>query len=232
MLTKFSTPISELPSFLSTISMVSDDKTSIIQKLRDSERKSPSVYEPTRDLVLAILEGKLDFAAAMLQAWRIADETEKKCATQVLGALQDFLTRQRPAHIVSLRKLEFLLPNGLPLTIAPIWIRQFNPDRLMVLHFWQTAFTDLQLSAAAAVLRHVLRGHDYESCEIDFISVPYLELAKRRRAEIYTWTRLRPLSPEGLNRFWGRFVDAWKDYHMEGRRLIKTKPRKTLFDIR
>lgn len=230
MLTKFSTPIDELPSFLSTISMVSDDKASIIQKLRDSERKSPSVYEPTRDLVLAILEGKLDFAAAMLQAWRIADETEKKCATQVLGALQDFLTRQRPAHIAPLRKLEFLLPNGLLLNIAPIWIRQSNPDRLMVLHFWQTAFTEQQLSAAAAVLRHAIRGHDYESSEIDFISVPYLEIAKRRRAEIYTWTRLRPLTAEQLQRFWERFIGAWNEYQREGRRTIKTRPLKSLFD--
>ena len=143
--TKFSTPINELPSFLSTISMVGDDKHSILQRLQDAERKSPSVYEPTRALFLAILEGKLDFEKAMQQAWRLQDETEKKCATQVLDASKHFFEQQRPAHIAALTGLVFTLSNGLRLSISPIWVRQCDPDRILVLHFWQKAFSDWQL---------------------------------------------------------------------------------------
>jgi hypothetical protein len=36
-----STPLNELPAFLSTISMVVDDRASIIERLTQVERKSP-----------------------------------------------------------------------------------------------------------------------------------------------------------------------------------------------
>ena len=228
--TRFSTPISELPSFLSTISMVSDDKYSIIQKLRDAERKSPSVYEPTRALFLATLEGKINFEKAMQQAWRIPDETEKKCATQVLYASKDFLERQRPAHVAALTGLVFTLPNGLPLSVSPFWIRQCDPDRILVLHFWQTAFSEWQLSAAAAVLRHALDDHEYAASEIDFISVPFSEALNRRRFEIYNWRTLKPLQSDELKRFWDRFISAWSEYQYKGPRAIKVRRHKTLFD--
>ena len=210
--------------------MVGDDRHSIIQKLRDAERKSPSVYEPTRALFLSVLRGKLDFEKAMQQAWRISDDVEKKCATQVLYASKDFLESQRPAHIAALTGLVFSLPNGLPLSVSPIWVRQSDPDRILVLHFWQTPFSDWQLSAAAAVLRQVLADYEYGASEIDFISVPFSEVSNRRRFELYSWRKLKVMPPDELKRFWDRFISAWNEYQHKGPRAIKVRRDKTLFD--
>jgi hypothetical protein len=46
---ELSTPLRELPKFLSTISMVTDDIAAIVQKLKFAERKSPSRYDPARE---------------------------------------------------------------------------------------------------------------------------------------------------------------------------------------
>ncbi len=230
--TKFSTPIDQLPTFLSTISMVGDDRSAIIQKLREAERKSPSVYEPTRELFLTVLEGKLSFEKAMVQAWRVADYTEKKCATQVLEASKDFLQNQRPAYISRLSGMKFTLPNGLPLAVSPVWIRHLNPDRLLILHFWQASFSQWQLSAAGAVLRSALLDQlpQYAACEIDFISVPFVETANGRRFDKYSWTKLRPLNESETNRFWNRFLSAWTDYQRGPSRVIRLKRGPTLFE--
>ncbi len=53
---EFSTPLVELPSFLSTISMVGDDQNATVQKLIQAERKSPPVYDLARALFLAVLQ--------------------------------------------------------------------------------------------------------------------------------------------------------------------------------
>ena len=232
MLTKFSTPINELPSFLSTISMVGDDQSAIIQKLRDAERKSPSGYGPTRDLFLTILQGKLSFEKAMDQAWLIKDDTERKCATQVLETSKQFLLGQHPARIAPLLGLNFSLPNGLSLAVSPVWIRQSDQTRLLVLHFWQSAFTQWQLAAAAAILRSSLmrQKHEYASCEIDLISVPFFELINGRRFEIYNWAKLKPLDDTGLNRFLDRLVSAWNEYKKHSPREVKARHSRTLFD--
>lgn len=230
--TKFSTPLNELPTFLSTISMVGDDHSAIVQKLREAEHKSPSVYGPTRDLFLAVLEGKLSLDRAIVQAWRIKDHTEKKCATQILGVARDFLRLQRAAHVALLGDMKFILPNGLPLDVSPVWVRQSNPDRLLVLHFWQTAFSPWQLSAAAAVLRSTLfdQKPQYAGCDIDFISIPFSQIANARRFELYNWTKLKPLSESGTKRFWDRFLSAWIEYQRRGPREIRPKRIRTLFD--
>lgn len=229
---KFSTPITELPSFLSTISMVRDDHYSIVQKLRDAEQKSPPVYNPTRDLFLATLSGRLPYNKAMEQAWRLTDAVEKSCATQILDAAKNFLENERPCHIAPLTGLSFALPNGLPLPVTPIWLRQFNPNRVLVLHFWQTPFSQWQLGAAAAVLRASITRQipEYSSSEIDFISVPLVEATSKRRFEKLNWTRLKPLSDDDLARFWSQFLKAWNEYHRRGPREIRARRQRTLFD--
>jgi hypothetical protein len=230
MLTKFSTPISELPSFLSTISMVSDDLTFTIQRLKEAEQPPPAIYEPTRDLFLTILQGKLRFDDAWKQASRIPYPTERKCACQVLDVARDFFADQLPARIYPLKGLRYSLPNGLPLQISPIWIRETSPNRLLILHFWQTPFSDWQRSAMASVLREALEGSENAPSEIDFISVPFSDRANRRQFEVYNWKRLKPLSDIELKRFWKAFLDAWAEYQRRGPREIKIKRRKTLFD--
>jgi hypothetical protein len=102
---EFSTPLLELPSFLSTISMVGDDQNAIVERLIQAERKSPPVYDPARELFLTVLEGKLSFERARTQAWRLFNEVERKCALQILDASENFLRGERPARIVSIAAL-------------------------------------------------------------------------------------------------------------------------------
>lgn len=229
---QFSTPLSELPTFLSTISMVVDDRSVIIQKLRQAERKSPSVYEPSRELFLRVLEGKLDFDRATVQARRIADEIERRCAVQILDASEHFLRSERPARHFRLPHLEYTLPNGLSLDVSPIWVRNFDPDRLMVLHFWQASLSDRQLAAAAAVLRTALLTSQpqYTSCEIDFVSIAFFQSGNRRRFERYNWVKLKPLKEAELSRFWRHFAAAWSQYQSMEPREVTPRRVKGLFD--
>jgi hypothetical protein len=229
---EFSMPLVELPTFLSTISMVMDDRTAIVQKLIQAERKSPPVYAPSRDLFLTVLEGKLSFENAVVQARRLIDETERKCATQIVDASEQFLRNERPTYISALPNLKFILPNGLQLDVSPVWLRHFNPDRLLVLHFWQTPLSGWQFSAAAAVLRAALfeAQPQYSSCEIDFVSIAFSRFGNGRRFERYSWTKLNPLSNTELYKFWKHFLSAWSQYQRLGPREIKRKRTGGLFD--
>jgi len=228
---ELSTPLVELPTFLSTISMVADG-VSIVQKLIKAERKSPPVYGPSRELFLSILRGKLDFDNAVIQARRLTDETERKCAVQIIDASEQFLRNERPVVVTELSHLRYALPNGLQLDISPVWLRHFHPERLLVLHFWQTPLTERQLSAAAAVLRAALfEVHpQYSSCEVDFISVAFSQFGSDRRFERNNWVRLKPLGDNELRRFWSQFLVAWSEYHRIGPREIKRKRNNGLFD--
>jgi hypothetical protein len=123
---EFSTPLAELPTFLSTISMVVDDRAAIIQSLIQAERKSPPVYEPSRDLFLRVLEGGLAFDRATVQARRLRNETERRCAVQILDASELFLRSERPIRISRLKNLDYVLPNGLHLNVSPIWLRHLT----------------------------------------------------------------------------------------------------------
>lgn len=161
---QLSMPLTELPTFLSTISMVVDDRPAIVQKLIQAERKSPPVYEPSRELFLKVVEGKLSFDSATVQAQRLADETERRCAAQIMDASAQFLRSERAARVSRFPGLEYTLPNGLHLDVSPVWLRHLDPSRLMVLHFWQTPLSDWQLSAAAAVLKTaLLNRHRFHS---------------------------------------------------------------------
>jgi hypothetical protein len=214
---ELSTPLAELPTFLSTISMVADG-VSIVQKLIQAERKSPPVYGPSRDIFLSVLKGKLGFDNAVIQARRLADETERKCAVQIIDASEQFLRNERPATITELSSLKYALPNGLKLDISPVWLRHFHPERLLILHFWQTPLTQRQLGAAAAVLRAALFDEhpQYSSCEVDFISVAFSQFGSGRRFERYNWVGLKPLDGDELRRFWSQFLAAWSQYQRIG----------------
>jgi hypothetical protein len=229
---EFSTPLVELPTFLSTISMVGDEQGAIVQRLIQAERKSPAVYDPTRDLFLSALEGKLSFEKAMAQAWNLIDETQRKCAVQILDASEHFLRGERHARVGPLPSLEYHLPNGLPLKIKPVMLRHFSPERLMVLHFWQSPLSQWQLSAAAAVLRSAVRTQlpQLSSCEVDFISVATSPTGNRRQFQKFNWTKLKPLNQAELDRFWNRFLTAWSQYQRGGPRKIKRWKTRGLFD--
>lgn len=228
---ELSTPLVELPTFLSTISMVVDG-ASIVQKLIQAERKSPPVYGPSRDLFLSILKGQLRLDNAVVQARCLADETERRCAVQIIDASERFLRNEPPIVVAELSKLKYALPNGLQLDISPVWLRHFNPERLLVLHFWQTPLTERQLSAAAAVLRAALFDvhPQYSSCEVDFISVAFSQFGSGRRFERYNWVRLKPLDDNELRRFWSQFIAAWSQYQRIGPREVKRKRNSGLFD--
>lgn len=229
---EFSTPIEELPTFLSTISMVVDDQSMIVQKLREAERKAPPIYASTRDLFLTVLSGRLSFHDATVQARRIVDQTERRCAVQVIDASEQFLREERPAHIAPLQKLEYALPNGLILKVLPVWLREASPDRLLILHFWQTPLSQWQLGAAASVLRGAIasRYPQYSACEIDFISVAFSQMGQGRRFERYNWMRLKPLSISEIDRFWKQFLAGWSRYQRQGPREIARRWKGGLFD--
>ncbi len=230
---EYSKPLVDLPSFLSTISMVVDDDTAIIQQLIQAERKSPSIYGPTRDLFVSVLQGNFSFDVALKHASStITDETERRCAIAVLRASERFL-REEPNHPVRLLpRMEYILPNGMPLDVSPVWLRHFHSQRLMVLHFWQTPLSSWQLSAAATVLRASLfkAYPQYSSSELDFISVSLDSFADRRRFERLNWTKLKPLDDEQLTRFWKKFLRAWSDYQRRPPRVIRHHREPTLFD--
>lgn len=229
---EFSTPLVELPSFLSTISMVGDDQAAIVQRLVQAERKSPSFYDPARDLFLSALEGKLSFEKVMAQAWNITDETERKCALQVLWASEQFLREERHARVGLLSNLKYHLPNGLPLNVTPVRLRHLSSGRLLVLHFWRTPLSQWQLSAAAGVLRLTLHTQipKLDSCEIDFISVALTPSGDRREFQRLNWNRLKPLHRAELDRFWNQFLEAWSRYQRGGPRKINRRKFSGLFD--
>jgi hypothetical protein len=229
---ELSTPLVELPTYLSTISMIVDDKAAIVQKLIQAKRKSPPVYQPSRDLFLKVLQGKLSFDGAVIQSRRLADETERKCAVQIIDASEHFLRNERSTNVSELLHLAYPIPNGLNLNISPVWLRHFSPERLIVLHFWQTPLTPRQLSAAASVLRTALFDCQlqYSTCEIDFISVAFSRFGNTRRFERYNWSSLKLLSENELARFWNQFISGWSQYQRLGPREIKRKRIRDLLD--
>jgi hypothetical protein len=229
---EYSKPLLELPSFLSTISMVVDDRSLIVQKLIQAERKSPAIYAPTKDFFCSVLQGRFSFEEALHQAHHLTDITERKCAIGVLRASEGFLRGERPVPVTSFPNMTYSLPNGMELNVSPILIRHFNPERLMVLHFWQDPLSDWQLSAAGAVLRSAIcdQQSQYRSCEVDFISVPFPEFSPRRRFERYSWTKLKPHSAEELERSWRQFLSAWMEYQRKGPREIRRRRTTSLFD--
>jgi hypothetical protein len=227
----FSTPLNELPSFLSSISMVVDDRTSIVRSLTQAERKSPTRYEPAKDLFCRVLQGDFTFAEALTQAGEVADSTERKHAVDILRASARFLVSESPARVGAFPTMNILIPNGMKLAVTPLWLRHLAPPRLMILHFWLTPLTPRQLSAAAAVLRAALLIHHpaYSGCELDFISVSQPDGAPARNFERYSWTKIKPLSETDLAYFWRQFCEAWSEYQKRGPRTFYRRRQTELF---
>ena len=230
---QLSKPLTELPSFLSTISMVVDDRSEIIRSLIAAERKSPPIYAPSRDHFCAVLEGKLTFDQAMVQARALADETERKCAIAILDASENFLRSEPPAPIGAFPSMHYRLPTGLTLNVSPLWLRRTSPERLMVLHFWQTPLSPWQLSAAGAVIRTAISQNQrqHSSCEIDFVSIPLPEGTLRRRFERYNWAALNPLDEVDLGRFWKQLLNAWAVYQRKEPREIRRRREPDMLDL-
>ena len=213
-----SKPLSELPTFLSTISMVVDDRTSMVDSLTQAERKSPSRYEPARELFCRVLQGDLSVAQAIVQARKVSDPTERTCAVDILKASERFLGADTPAHIGLFPAMLTSIPNGMKLSVSPIWLRHLNPQRLMVLHFWRTPLSAWQLGAAAAVLQAALVRHrpEYSNCELDLISVS----GSPRRFERYSWEKLKPLKEADLLDFGSNSARHGRTIRVEGRGVL------------
>jgi len=227
-----STPLSELPAFLSTISMVVDDRALIIERLIQAERKSPPRYEPAKELFCRVLQGDLSVTQALAQARNVTDPVERKCAVDILEASKKFLFSAAPAHIGLFPSMNISIPNGMQLSVSPVRLRHLNSQRLMVLHFWQTPLSTWQLSAAGAVLRAALARNqpDYSNCELDFISVSVPGATSQRRFERYSWAKLKPLNDADLSRFWKQFCTAWSEYQSKGPRQFRRKRQSDMFD--
>lgn len=214
--------------------MVSDDRMAIIRNLIRAERKSPPYYEPARNLFRCVLEGKLSLKQVKEQARRLLDDHERHCAVDILSASSEFLRTEPKSRVGLFPAMSINLSNELALGIFPVWIRHLSPERLMILHFWQTPLSERQLSAAAAVLRTALNAHqpDYLASELDFVSVALPLNGSVRRFERYGWVRIKPLNDGELQRFWKPFCDAWFEYQSRGLRQIRRRRDPGLFDRR
>ena len=229
-----SKPLTMLPAFLSAVSMVGDDQEHTIRQLTYAERKSPPFYNPARDLFIRVLQGDFNVERAVAEAHRLSDDVERKCASDVLEASRSFLMREAPAKVGQLDPMEVHLPNGMELSVSPVWIRHLRPQpRLMILHFWQRPLSDWQLSAAAAILIAALKRHDPAclSLDIDFVSVAVPDYSAGRRLRVYDWYSLKPLDDDGLSRFLHRLCAAWAAYQCREPRVIKSRHNRDLFDV-
>ena len=229
-----SKPLTILPSYLSAISMVGDDLEYTIRQLTYAERKSPPVYNPARDIFIRVLQGDFDVDRGVTEANRLQDGVERQCAREVLETSRNFLANQPPARVRRLDAMSISLPDGTDLNISPVWIRHLHPQpRLMVLHFWQQALTDWQLSAAGSVLIEALKGHN-KNClglDLDFVSVAIPDRAASRRLILYDWYKLHPLDSEDLRRFLDRLCAAWAAYQRRERRVIRNRSGPDLFEV-
>jgi hypothetical protein len=230
---ELSTPLTKPPSFLSTVSMVVDDESSIVKDLVKAERKSPPVYDPAKEMFCKVLQGKLRFAQALTQARALVDP-ERRCAVEVLEASEEFLRGERVARIGPFPDMNHSLPNGLDLLVSQVHLRHLEPAQLMILHFWRQELSRRQLSAAAAILKSCLEmmKSDFQSSEIDFISVTFPDNATSRSFRVYHWADLAPLQPEALQKFWEPFCRAWRVYQAQGPRPIKSRRGPDLFGLR
>lgn len=229
---QISKPLEELPAFLSTISMVVDDRAAIVRELVQAERTSPSCYQPARDLFLSILKGEFSHEKALEQAKYLTDAVEARCAVAVLTVAADFLKSQSPSHLLRLEFPLATLPTGMALKVGPVWVRHWQAEeRLLVLHLWQSPLTQRQLGAAGRLVRDAVyaRHPRYATSEIDFISVATPDLASGRRFHCYGWEALKVLNDAENLRFWRQFGEAWDVYLRRGPRIVKSRRSPDLF---
>src|SRR6185312_11883670 len=99
MMIGFAGHLKELPSFLSTVSTIVDDFEASLSNLRKLERPPPNIYEPTRQIWLKVLMGQFSVDQAFAEASRLHDDTERRCAVDVLTASRHVLTEEPRARI-------------------------------------------------------------------------------------------------------------------------------------
>jgi hypothetical protein len=167
----------------------------------------------------------------MYHARRLADATERNCAIDVLNASKAFLIKQPPGKVGQLERMKIRLPNSMDLVVSPVWVRHLDTDRLMILHLWESALSNWQLSAAGAILLSALRQHKPEcaSLKLDFISIAVPPHRDKRQLQVYSWESLQPLDDVGLFRFFQRLCAGWKEYRRRGPRPIKKRAQPDLF---
>lgn len=232
MVDDLSKPLEALPGFLSTISMVEDDQAAVIKGFIGAERKSPPRYDVARQLIFRILEGQISLQQAQNFADSVSDPIVRRCALQVLHASQPFLEGAPIAPVAALPSMSVEVRAGLSLSVGPIWVRQLEEPRLLLLHVWDQPLNERQVRAALAVLRIALANQQpaWSYREIDFVSVATPELAAKRHCRVYNWQTLAPMEEDELARFFRDMLSAWDAYHRIGPRLVKRRGPPGLFD--
>lgn len=232
MVDDLSKPLDELPGFLSTISMVEDDRAQVIKGFIAAERKSPPRYDAARQLILSVLEGRVSYPKARKLADTVSDAVNRRCAQQVLQASQPFLEGAPAGPVSRLPPMSFGVRPGLSLAVGPVWIRQLEEPRLLLLHLWDRPLNDRQVRAAFAILKRALTTQQpsYSYREIDFISVATPDLAAARRCQHYGWKTLAPMEDDELARFLRDILLAWDEYHRMEPRPIKRRGPPDLFE--
>lgn len=232
MVEDLSKPLGALPGFLSTISMVEDDQAQVIKGFIGAERKSPPRYGAARQLVLRVLEGQISLQQARDLADTVSDPVDRRCAQQVLRASQPFLESATAAPLSPLPLMSVEVRAGLSLSVGPVWVRQLEEPRLLLLHLWDRPLNKRQVRAVLAILRNALAAQQpaWSYWEIDFVSVATPELASERRCRVYGWRTLDPMEDDELARFFRDMLSAWDEYHRMGPRPVKRRGAPGLFD--
>lgn len=211
----FGTSLTEFPSFLSAVSMVTDDREYGIKELIRAEHPSPPIYDLARDLFIGVWQGDFTYEAALRQARLEKGSTERNCAVEVLEISKRFLKSRNSKKILKIQHPPYIrLPNGMPLKVGPLWV-QDGKNRLAILHFWLQALTELQVRAAAGILQLAMAndGHQYAGFELDFISTAMPHYASGRRFSLLGWDEIKPLRDADLGHFLQKLYDLWDEYH-------------------
>lgn len=232
MVEDLSKPLEALPGFLSTISMVEDDQAQVIKGFISAERKSPPRYDAARQLILRVLEGQISLQQAQELADTVSDPVDRRCARDVLRASRPFLEAASTAPVAPLPTMSIEVRAGLSLSVGPVWVRQLDEPRLLLLHLWDRPLNERQVRAALAVLRNALAVEQpiWSFREIDFVSVATPDLATERRCRVYGWRTLAPMEDDELTRFFRDMLSAWDAYHRMGPRPVKRRGPPGLFD--
>lgn len=226
-----SKPLEALPGFLSTISMVVDDRSQVIKGFIGAERKSPPRYNAARELILRVLRGQINLQQAQDFADTVSDPVDRRCAQQVLRASQPFLKDASSAPVTALPAMAIEVRADLTLSVRPVWLRQLEEPRLLLLHLWDRPLNERQVRAGLAILKNALALEQPALAyrEIDFVSIATPDLAGGRRCQVYGWQTLAPMEDDELVRFFRDMLSAWDEYHRIGPRPVKRRGAPDLF---
>lgn len=214
--TRISSPLEEPPAFLSAVLMVTDDERRLQQGLIQAERKSPPRYTAARDHLVRVLQGQVSFAFALDQARQIPKAVDRRCAVDVLEALQPYLDQQGAVRIERLAAAPVEVLEGLSIDVGPIWVAHSGEAaRLFVCHLWEAPLSDWQLGVTGRLIKAFIQTYHigYAGLEIDFVCASLSDLSKRRNLRVYGWGRLDALvTDQDEKRFWERFKKGWVAY--------------------